>query len=303
MSITAFEFAARLARRHANKGMADLGAAELTLVADAVNYALTETFRLLPAHYSQREAVFAATPRAVTVGVAADSDTLTSGAFLASEIGASILFTSGGDAAWHQIVATDRLRMPWGGTTGTATAQIYADAPRVTDAGIRVERVVRDPWLMQADGHRRKLCLLNDGDREAWGWSGGDSTGGPRVGTPETYFLEPAGAVDDAENDVSWLRVWPLPAVPVRVLARCEFSPARVRATHLTAPANLLPVPADCTEQALDLAGERLSAMPGFQVIPWAAQQRIAQQAAQRLSAKPSSLYPPRNRVGTPYGY
>lgn len=295
MSITAFQAVSRLARRHAGKGMAELSSAELLAAVEALNGGLVELFRLLPDSYREQDMVFTGLPRAgVSCQMVEGDAQLAAAAFGTEEAGRTIIFDSGGDGAWHQIAGEDRLRLPWLGTTGTHTATIYPDA--LTGNGGPVERLLEDPVMVESGGTRRRLRLLTEQDRLGWL---GES---PKIGTPEYYYLQPAGFAD-AGASVAWLRLWPIPAVSVRLVARAMWWPRRLLVPDVQGGAVALPVPDAATEDFLDLCGVRLAVIPGWQAIPFQAASNAAAAATGRVRSWTSQIFKPSNRVRTPFGW
>lgn len=297
---TTFQFMASLARRHAGKGAGDLSAAEVSAVVEAMNAGLVKMFEALPPHWRSREVVFSGSPRLdIACVLTHGSATLGAAVFQPEEVGRSVLFAQGGDAAWHRVAAPDRLVMPWLGASGTWQGSVYPDALAPTGLLARVQRLADHPVVILEDGHRRTLRLLPTGE-------GARAVADrPSLGTPQYYEVESSGFVLAEGSGQGSLRVWPLPLTAVRVVASAELWPLPVSVALAGAGEGgpQLPIPEAAMEEALDLCGPALALLPGWQVRSYNLCVVKAAGAEQRLSNFPTVLHRPHHTVGTPAGY
>jgi hypothetical protein len=294
MSATAFELASRLARKHAQKGVSELSVSEVSAVAEALNGGLTDLFRALPLVYRTKDLVMSGSPRVVSVQLVADSATLVASVFTANEIGRTVVISGGADGAWHQVGAVNALVLPWAGATGTYSATVYPDA--LGTLGEQIERVVGDLVLVEGNGclHR----LYQHPENMALGVEDGAQL---QLGRPECYFLQALGFASGASM-AARVRLYPVPAVAVRVVVKAQYWPARLRATDLTGSV-VVPVPPSCVEDLLDLAGFRVALLPGWGAVDYPTCQGLAQMAMGRIRSLASSLSTPSHRVGIPAGW
>lgn len=293
--MTTVEFFHRIGRRARTGDFTKLNLSERTDLANTANAAIQIVYNALPTYFKElTEGFLLPAPRVVSAPVTADSASLGSDVFTNAEIGRTVILD--GDQNWNQVLAPNRLQMPYLGATGTVAGTVYGDA--VYSERYPFDRILADPKFASNGFAPIFPVVFNRTNEQPW-WPFGLNT----VGLPQAWWTQLMGN-SQGNEPLLVLKFAPLPDRDYAIKVRMSYCPKRLTMADYNA-ATVIPVPDQFIESALiPIAYRELMSTP-----IWASMkdeervERRAQEAIQYCRDQLGQVAAPSNRIGTPIGY
>ena len=256
-------------------------------ILDAINGGLQKLHALAPVESKTTTgSIPLAAPETIAIGVTNGSTEITGYDFEEGQYYRTIRVT--GDGIDNQVMGTNELLHPYGGTTGTVSAVVYGDAVSIVEP---YEELVGDPRVLETD------TRLTNFKRE---WSREKP-----IGRPCFYNVE-ANARNQNPTAPAVIRVDRLPDQLYRLEAKFILSPARITFADLLSPGADIPLRSELVESYLLPISRSLMTTCRL----WRDKSVIAQvnKAAEAAEQKyevltPKTLATPRNVVCTKPGF
>ena len=226
--MNALRFANRLTRKSTVASLATARADQLEDIADSINAAIYEFYRLAPERF--RRTTFSGllqAPRTITATVTDNSAVLTGSPFASSDRGKACRVA--GDSKINEIVSENQLLHAVVGVSGAVEITIYSNCLRIEEAFL--EKVVTHPREI-GSGQQ----ITPDEGRKARYYQYMDSCSGGVVALGnelECYWVEHTGFAAGA-NDVFQMKFLPFPVRDLIVEFDALIFPLEITASDIT---------------------------------------------------------------------
>ncbi len=292
--MTTIELFHRIGRRAKGGDFTALSMTEQTDIAEAANAAMQECYNALPTYFKElTEGFLLPKPYPLSLDVTAQSPMVSSGSFTDEQLGRSVVID--GDAAWNQIISTDRLLNPYLGATGTVNATVYGDA--VYSNRYPIDRIIGNPMFANQTNpalFRRELARSDQGAWTLWQQS---------IGLPAFWWPQFLGN-SQGNEPLMVMRFAPAPSIDYSINCRISYWPKRLTLADYDA-ATTIYVPNQFLEKSLiPLALRAFMSSPAWELK--GDETRIdarAEQAEIFLKNQPGQPAAPNNRIFCPLGF